>query len=155
MSDPLIGCATPDDAPELAEVYHSAYARNRELGFPASAESVEVTEVADWIRDHRVFVARVDGDIVGGVRVTETDPDRVKISRFGVHEEWKGQGIGGRLLDHAEDAARADGYERVWLTTPGEHPFLPTLYRSRGYEETGDYPLDYRDYDEIVMEKRL
>lgn len=155
MDEFQIDRATPDDAERLAEVYHSAYARNRELGFPASAETVAASEVVDWIRDRRVYVARVDGEVVGGLRAEESDPDRVKLSRFGVHEDWKGQGVGSGLLDHAEGVAREAGYERVWLTTPGEHPFLPDLYRSRGYEKTGDYPLARRDYDEIVMEKRL
>lgn len=163
--------ATPADADALAAVYHSAYRENRRLGFPAKAETVEPATVAEWIREHQVFVAEVpdggDADIpdgtrggtenrlVGGVRLEETEPDRAKVSRFGVHDDWKGRGVGSRLLAHAETAARNQGYATVWLTTPGEHPQLPDFYRERGYEQTGEYPLNFRDYDEIVMEKRL
>jgi GNAT superfamily N-acetyltransferase len=143
------------DAGQLARVYRSAYRENRELGFPAKAESITESEVADWIRDVRVYVARIDGDVVGGVRVKETEPERVKLSRLGVHEDRKGEGVGSRLLNHVEDVSRDEGYDAIWLTTPGEHPFLPDFYRSRGYEKTGEYPLEYRDYDEIVMEKDL
>ena len=95
------------------------------------------------------------GEIVGGVRLEATDPGRVKLSRLGVHEDWKGKGIGTALVDHAEAWARDAGHAVVWLTTPGDHPYLPDLYRRRGYERTGDYPLEYRNYDEIVMEKPL
>jgi predicted N-acetyltransferase YhbS len=150
-----IEAATADDATALAEVYRSAYQQNRELGFPAKAESVTASTVGEWIDRHRVFVARVDGEVVGGVRLEETDPNRIKLSRLGVHEEWKGNGTGSRLVDYAESAARSDGYEAIWLTTPPEHPFLPDFYRSRGYEQTGEYPLEYREYDEIRMEKEL
>lgn len=155
MVDPRIRPATAEDAERLATVYRSAYRQNRELGFPAKAENATAEEVEGWIADHQVHVAEVDGDVVGGVRLEATGPDRVKLSRLAVHEDWKGEGVGGALLDHAEAAAREDGYGVVWLTTPPGHPFLPDLYRARGYEVTGEYPLEYRDYDEVVMEKSL
>lgn len=155
MTEPAIRRATPADADALAAVYRSAYRGNRELGFPAKAETVEPSTVADWTREYQVYVAETADGVVGGVRVEETDPDRVKVSRFGVRDDWKGRGVGSRLLAHVETAAERQGYTTVWLTTPGEHPHLPDFYRERGYEKTGEYPLDYRDYDEIVMEKRL
>lgn len=154
-SDVTIREASPADAQRLAEVYRSAYAENRALGFPASAESATASEVAEWIADHTVFVAVVESAVVGGVRLTEPEPGRGKISRLGVHDNWKGQGVGRDLLDHVERVCRDRGYESVRLTTPAEHPFLPELYRSRGFEKTGAYPLDYREYDEIVMTKPL
>lgn len=172
MADPAVAIreATPADAERLAAVYRSAYAENRALGFPASAESATASEVAEWIADHTVFVAAVSGaevddavvgcaeaddTVVGGVRLTEPEPGHGKISRFGVHEDWKGRGVGGDLLTHVERVCRDRGYDALRLTTPGEHPFLPDLYRARGFEETGAYPLDYREYDEIVMTKQL
>ncbi|NHN58038.1 MULTISPECIES: N-acetyltransferase [Halorussus] len=88
-------------------------------------------------------------------RATEDDADRVKLGRLGVREDRKGEGVGGSLLDRAEDAARNWGYDVVRLTTPEDHPYLPDLYRRRGYEKTGEYPLEYREYDEVVMEKRV
>ena len=117
--------ATPADAEPLAAVYRSAYAQNRRLGFSAKAESVTADEVDEWIRDARVFVATIDGEVVGGVRLEATDADRAKLSRLGVREDWKGRGIGSRLVDRAEDAARDSGYGTSWLTTPPSTPFYP------------------------------
>ena len=154
--------ATEADAAALASVYHSAYRENRRLGFPAKAESVTVAEVERWIADHLVLVAVEDGrdsgasaEVVGGVRLETIDDGVVKLSRLAVHEHSKGTGIGGRLLDRAEAAVRECGRDTIRLTTPAEHPFLPDWYASRGYEVVGPYPLAYRDYDEVVMEKRL
>ncbi|WP_435155634.1 hypothetical protein [Haladaptatus sp. DFWS20] len=59
------------------------------------------------------------------------------------------------MLEFAEEVVRGSGYATIRLTTLENHPFLPELYRRRGYEKTDDYPLEYRDYDEIVMEKRI
>jgi GNAT superfamily N-acetyltransferase len=170
MTEVEVRRAEPDDAERLAAVYRSAYAQNEALGFPAKAGSATAETVRGWIEEDRLYAATVDpesqedeevqGDdggriIVGGVRLKRTDPDRKQLSRLGVHADWKGQGIGGRLLDHAEAVARDENCDALWLTTPPEHPFLPDLYRARGYEKTGEWPLEYRDYDEIVMEKRL
>lgn len=147
--------ATEADAEPLAAVYRSAYRENRDLGFPAKAESATAEDVSSWIEAKEVLVARCDGRIVGGVRLEATDTDRMKLSRLGVHEDWKGNGVGSRLLERAEDVVTEWGYRRLWLTTPGDHPYLPDFYRSRDYEKTGTYPLDYRDYDEIILEKEL
>jgi len=143
------------DAEPLAAVYRSAYRENRRLGFPAKAESATSETVGEWIAEHQVYVATVDAEVVGGVRLEETAPERVKLSRLAVRADCKGDGVGSRLLEHAESVARNHGYATVRLTTPEDHPYLPEFYRSRGYEVTGEYPLEYREYDEVVMEKRV
>lgn len=155
MMEMEIQQATVTDAEELADVYRSAYQENRRLGFPTKAESATARTITEWIEDSQVYVAMIGDEIVGGVRLDVTDSDCVKLSRLGVHEDWKGEGIGGNLLDHAEELAREWSHTAVWLTTPEDHPYLPDLYRCRGYKKTKPYPLEYRDYDEIVMEKRV
>lgn len=147
--------ADGEDAEALAAMYHGAYQENRDVGFPAKAESVAPSTVEEWIEGDEVYVAENDGEIIGGVRLSETGTGRIKLSRLGVDHEWKGNGIGSRLLEYAEQVAHRHGGTTIWLTTPEAHPSLPDFYRSRGYEKTGDYPLEYRDYDEIILEKQV
>ena len=155
MTDVVIREATVADTDALAAVYRSAYSENQRLGFPTKAASATVETVEKWLRDDELFVAQVNDEIVGGVRLKQTDEDRVKLSRLAIHEAWKGNGIGSELLDHAEMTAQERGFQTIWLTTPEQHPYLADLYRDRGYEKTAPYPLEYRNYDEVVMEKRL
>lgn len=155
MTELEVRTAAVEDADELAAVYRSAYWENHELGIPAKAGSATTEIVADWIRDYHVLVAEQDGEIVAGIRLESTGPTHTTVGRFGVREDRKGEGIGSQLLERAESTARDRGDETVRLTTPPEHPFLVEFYRERGYEKTGEHPLDYRDYDEIVMEKSL
>lgn len=147
--------ATTADAGELARIYQNAYQENRKLGFPTKAESVTKGEVTEWIQENRIYIAKVDDEVTGGVRIEVMDSEQVKLSRLGVHEHWKGEGVGSKLVEYAEEAVRDCGYATVWLTTPEDHPYLPGFYRRRGYEKTGMYPLEYRSYDEIIMEKQI
>lgn len=147
--------ARVEDAGTLTSVYHSAYQENRQLGFPAKAETVPSETVEEWIETDEIYVAEIGDELVGGVRLTKTEPGRVKLSRLAVHDDWKGNGIGNKLVDHAEATVRTRDETTIWLTTPEAHPFLPDFYRSRGYEKTGNYPLEYRDYDEIILEKQV
>lgn len=147
--------ARPDDAEALAATYRDAYQQSRELGFPMKAGSATAQQVAEWIRDDHVLVAVDDEELVGGARLSHPEPSVTKVSRVGVRESRKGEGIGSRLLAAAEEAARERGDERARLTTPEEHPFLVEFYESRGYEIVGDYPLDFREYDEVILEKAL
>lgn len=77
MEAPEIRQASVGDSRSLTAVYGSAYQENRELGFPASAESVSLATVADWIQEHRIDVATVNGEIVGGMGLEATATDRV------------------------------------------------------------------------------
>lgn len=155
MGELHIRSSKHEDAERLVAVYRSAYRENRELGYPTKAASVTEAGIYDWLEAERVFVAEIDRQVVGAIRIEESNPERAKFSRLGVHEDWKGNGIGSALLDHAEELARAEGFDAVWLTTPEDHPYLVSFYRDRGYRKSRDYPLEYRAYDEVVMEKSL
>jgi ribosomal protein S18 acetylase RimI-like enzyme len=155
MNAPHIRQATSQDAERLEDVYHSAYRENRELGFPAKAETTTGDDIREWLDGGRVYVGEIDQQVIGAVRIEVTTPERLKLSRLGVHEDWQETGIGSALLDHVEELARAEDFEAIWLTTPEDHPYLPAFYRDRGYHKTGDYPLAYREYDEVTMEKSL
>lgn len=155
MTQPCIRPASTRDVQSLVNVYRSAYRENRQLGFPAKAEAVTPIDIRDWLENSRVYVAEIDEQVIGSVRAEETGPDRLKISRLGVHESWKRHGVGTQLLNDIEAIAREEGFETIWLTTPANHPYLPELYRDRGYERVGLYPLPYREYDEIRMEKPI
>lgn len=143
------------DAEALARVYRSAFQENRELGLPHDAESADPERVASWIRDHTVLVAIEDGEVIGGVVLTATDEDRVNIGRLAVREDAKRDGVGDRLLDEAEEWARRQGFTTIWLETPVAHPYLPGMYRRRGYEQAGTREDDGHEFAFVVMEKAV
>lgn len=58
-------------------------------------------------------------------------------------------------MDYAEEQVRQGGYSTIWLTTPEDHPYLPRMYRERGYEEIGTDTQEYHEFEFIRMEKEL
>lgn len=146
------------DAPTLARLYRDAYATNVDLGFPSHAAEADRVDVESWIREARLFVAVRGGKLVGGVRYRSSgayDPEAAEFGRLAVPPRARGDGIAGVLVDHVETLARRQGTDRMRLRTFAGHPFLPAMYRRRGYREVRVRPLEGAPFDVLHMEKRL
>jgi GNAT superfamily N-acetyltransferase len=152
----VIRRAVFDDVDTLVKLYHDAYQENVQLGFPASAANVEAEEVNTWIEDAYLFVAYIQDELLGAVRIMyDRNWDRLVLSRLGVPTSWKGKGIATQLMFYAEEYAKTLGFSVLRLTTAENHPYLPAIYRRKGYQDVGRRELTDRPYDEVILEKRL
>lgn len=79
-----------------------------------------------------------------GSRVEGTGADLAgELKRLFVRPGSRRHGVGRALMEHAEDEARARGYDSLVLTTVAEMmPLAQVLYASLGYEETAPYRND-------------
>lgn len=148
MRAPAIRLATPDDAPRLLALLHAAYAGLEAHGVRFTVTQADAATVRERIRLHTSFLLEAPGP--GGepeLRATVSvrfpwatgEGHRTAypfIHWFAVHPGHKRQGLGRRLLDHAEHHFLRDTVKApaVYLGTAVRHPWLTQLYAARGYE---------------------
>src|SRR6185312_10413322 len=73
-----------------------------------------------------------DGSLANGQRVGE-------LKRMWVHDDWRGAGLGSRLLRHLEDQARALGHGAVRLDTNAALAEAISMYQRAGYRPIARY----------------
>lgn len=142
---PSLRRAEPADAGALAACIDAAYAGYREAGIDLPPVS---KGIADDIRDHNVWVAAIDNEIVGGL-VLVIREDVALIANVAVHPAAAGSGLGRALMAQAETEARAHGLRRLALSTHVDMPGNVRLYEHLGWRETG------REGDKVRMEKAI
>jgi ribosomal protein S18 acetylase RimI-like enzyme len=110
-----------------------------ELGYPATA--IDVIRRLAALPDHdEVLVADSGGGVVGWIhcslaRSLLVEP-HVQVLGIVVAREWRGRGIGRRLMVAAEDLARRRGVAFVRLRSRVEREGAHAFYEALGYRQT-------------------
>ena len=117
--------------------------RQRRMGREVVGESVE-RQVQRLRRDEgfpsQAFVAKTDdGTQAGFVWVAKTHNDstgqlEASLLNQYVAEPYRGQGLGRRLMEKAEDWARQQGLPRIALSVGANNSIGQGLYESLGYQ---------------------
>jgi ribosomal protein S18 acetylase RimI-like enzyme len=124
--------ATADDVPRLTELVRQAYGHYVErLGGPPRPMTDHYAEV---VRTRQVTVAERDGEIAGLI-VLDTDDEGFLVDNVAVAPAHSGRGVGRALLEHAEAAARAAGFDSIYLYTHERMTENLALYARIGYVE--------------------
>jgi len=133
MAGIVVRSARAADAADLAPLL-------AQLGYPQGAVGLDerIDRMADTGTD-AVLVAVVDGRVVGLVSLHVTPffnegAGRGRVTSLVVDDRRRGQGIGRRLLDAAEDAARDRGCTAIELTSAAHRLDAHRFYLSAGYE---------------------
>ncbi|GAB3070475.1 GNAT family N-acetyltransferase [Salinicoccus sesuvii] len=97
---------------------------------------------------NRLFVAVLDGEIVGTVQLHLSDKEngqhRAEIAKLMTHPKAQRKGVARSLLRHAEQAAIEEQRWLLMLDTEKEGP-ANALYLSEGYQLVGEVPAYSQD----------
>jgi len=130
----------PNDPIAVAAVgrYFAELDRRFPSGFdPGNAAD---SDAAAMSGDAGVFVvATSDGEPVACGGVQAIAPRTGEIKRMWVHPDWRGAGLGSRMLRHLEDCARDLGHRRVHLDTNGTLVEAIAMYGKAGYQPVERY----------------
>lgn len=110
--------ATVADAIEVLEVILDAGSMFRDAQMAEVSDNTPpaIEDVEAQIRTGNVWVAKHDRRLVGCILVGVLDGN-AHIEQVSVSRSHQGRGLGRRLVERAEDWARAQGHDRVTLTT--------------------------------------
>lgn len=161
--EPILRVATPDDRAAIDALMAESAAAHfpRFYDEPECASAVRYIAAVDpmLLEDGTYYVLDADGRIVGcggwsrrgklytgsgdaadDARLIDPATEPARVRAMFVHDDWSRRGLGRRILDACESAARAEGFRALALmsTLPG----LP-LYLAYGFQklEEVDIPL--------------
>jgi GNAT superfamily N-acetyltransferase len=131
-----IRTARADDADAVARLL-------TELGYPTSPSDVP-RRLARMLAEpgQHVFIAETDaGQVVGLAtllirHMLTTDAPFGRVSALVVAEQARRTGVGGALMEQAEDLARAAGCDRMEVTSAERRADAHAFYEAIGYAES-------------------
>ncbi|MDQ7802372.1 GNAT family N-acetyltransferase [Amycolatopsis sp. A133] len=137
----------------VTALVNQVYAESEKGLWRESTDRTSAGEVAGFVRDGEVAVARVEGALAGAVRIQRLDDRTGEFGMLAADPACRGLGVGRDLVRFAEEASRDAGCREMQLEllVPRDwvHPskqFLAGWYERLGYRVThradfaGDYP---------------
>jgi ribosomal-protein-alanine N-acetyltransferase len=97
----------------------------------------------------------VGAQTVNGYSIALTVLDESEILNIAVDSQYRGQGLGGRLLDAALAEVRSRGANAVFLEVRESNEPARRLYSSRGFSEISRRRMYYRNPAEDALVLRL
>jgi len=105
-----------------------------------------------FIVEKLAFEAVEDGTVIGGISARITQ-DWMYISLLGVRSDIRSTGVGSRLIQAAEQAARARNLTGMWLDTFTFQ--APGFYEKMGFECFGQISDSPKDHARMFFSKRF
>lgn len=144
----VIRVMQPSDVPQVGMLESQTYA------FPWSENIFR-----DCLRaGYYCCVVQTEGEIVG-YGVLSAGAGEAHVLNICVAEADRGRGLGGRLLQHLTDHARAIGAREVFLEVRPSNTVAINLYRARGFTQVGIRRGYYQAVggreDAVVLRKQL
>jgi GNAT superfamily N-acetyltransferase len=118
-----------------------------------TAGTRDIVACGGWSRRDKLFTGA--GEAPGGARLLDPKAEAARVRAMFVRSDWTRRGMGKRILDACEQAARAEGFRELSLmaTLPG----VP-LYTAYGFEPLERQELRFPDgvcVDVIPMKKAI
>lgn len=144
----MIWKAGNGDGPRLNELEKSAFA-----GRGWSDNSITESLGAPGVE---VLFGGAERGLAQGFVIWRVLPGEAEILSIGVEAPARRSGLGRRLLEAANGAARRGGAAAMFLEVEAGNAAAIDLYRTEGFEEVGVRPAYYRHgADALIMRKPL
>jgi len=160
-NDIKVRFSTKEDIISLKKMFNKVVREKRFLPTLSSIEEVG----NEWIdlRNHDlIIVAEIQGELVGQIQLECLEDDATQhVGEIGiiVDPDYRGKGVGSRLLEKAIKTAKHLGFEKICLSTFHTNSNAISLYKKFGFQEVGRRKKQFKiadEYiDEILMEREI
>lgn len=131
----------PGDVGYLIYLHGQLYAR--ESGYNLEFEAYVCKTFYEFLPTYnpakdRIFLAVADNQIVGSVAILGSSRHLAQLRWFLIHPDYRGRGLGKRLLNEAIVFCRERDYQKVYLMTTSMQETAIALYKKAGFRKTGE-----------------
>ena len=138
---PATRTATERDIARCAELLGILFSQEHEFTANAEAQSKALSMIIGNPELGRIFVCEIDGVIEGMVMLlftvsTSLGRKVALLEDMVVAPAWRSKGLGTRLIDHAVDFARREGFGRITLLTDQDNDSAQRFYRAKGFSRS-------------------
>jgi ribosomal protein S18 acetylase RimI-like enzyme len=157
--------AGQDDMDDLLSVIRNSLSDDSYIVGESLADIIDHEKVLlrhNELQSRIVFVATVGGRVAGWVHLDR--PEREALSHtatltLGVHEDYRGHGIGGALLDRGQRWADEVGTEKLYNSVPSTNEAAIAFLEAHGWTteavREGHYRIDDAYVDEVMLAHHL
>ena len=141
-----ISPANKQDIPALCQLLGLLFSQEIEFQPNPSAQRQALGEIIADQTIGSLFVARHQGNAIGMVSLlysisTALGGRVATLEDMVVHPEFRGAGVGARLLAHAKDHAFKTGCRRITLLTDQTNPAAQRFYQRQGFNLSNMVPM--------------
>lgn len=112
--------------------------------------------IEHYLKRGQCYVAKRDGSMMAVYVLLPTRPETVELVNIAVGEKHQGKGIGTRLVNHAIETAKLQGYRTIEVGTGNSSIGQLALYQKCGFRIVGvDRDFFVRHYTGEIIENGI
>lgn len=133
----------PGDAGYLIYLHGVIYAK--ECGYNHGFEQYVCKTFYDFFENYRpekdrLWFAEAAGEMIGAIAIVGHSATKAQLRWFILHPDYRGLGLGGKLLHEAMQYCNAKGYRDVFLETTADQKTAIAMYLKAGFQKVAEHP---------------
>jgi GNAT superfamily N-acetyltransferase len=148
MDGPHIEQATLDDLPLLTELLTELFSLEGDFNPDPIRQSRGIRMILEQPSRGRIFVLKQNGILLGMINLlftisTAEGGSVILLEDLIIQKEYRGHGLGAKLLNYALDYARKKDFKRITLLTDRLNADAHRFYKRHGFFESAMLPMRY------------